>query len=176
MNLNQQLKLQAFLDNELSSREAKEVAQWMEQDAEARQLFTELSHTRAALHQNELEVKLPESREFFWSKIERDIRLQSQQPVSTGFSPDAILAWLYRHLVPASAVALVAIFAIFLATKPAPVKTVAMETMSYGEVETLNEEMGSISFRSESERMTVIYLYNRADDSEAGVSNDGLIQ
>lgn len=105
MNEDLQLKLQAYLDGELSSGEARSVRDLLAADAAARDLLTELTHTRAALAAHEAEIKLPESREFFWAKIRREI--ESPQPApAPRFS---LAAWLRRFLVPAGAVAAVAI-------------------------------------------------------------------
>ena len=79
MDFDTQLKLQAFLDGELPEDEAREVASLIARDEEARALHAELKNTRRAIKDSQPNVKLPESREFFWSKVERDI--QQLQPV-----------------------------------------------------------------------------------------------
>ena len=57
------------------------MANWLARDREAAALLEELRNTRAALAGFEAEVRLPESREFFWSKIEREIqRLEAPAP------------------------------------------------------------------------------------------------
>jgi len=69
-------------------------------------LFGELRNTRQALVGLEVGVTLPESREFFWSKIEREIYHQEQtEPAPRPAS--AFAAWR-RFLVPAGAVAALA--------------------------------------------------------------------
>ena len=73
MTEEQQLKLQAFLDGELPDPEAHEVAAWLARDADATALLGELRNTQKALVDFEPELKVPESREFYWSKIEREI-------------------------------------------------------------------------------------------------------
>src|SRR5260370_38312502 len=78
MDNESQLKLQAFLDGELPKAEAAEVANWLARDQEAALLLAELRHTRQALAGFGSTIRLPESREFFWSKIEREIRRQEQ--------------------------------------------------------------------------------------------------
>src|SRR4051812_3107727 len=74
MNEEQQLKLQAFLDGELPERDAREITAWLQRDAAAAALFAELKATRQALAAAETPVALPESREFYWSKIARDLQ------------------------------------------------------------------------------------------------------
>jgi anti-sigma-K factor RskA len=99
-----ELKLQAWVDGELPVHEADEVARWIETDAEARALLTELKHTRAALTGFEAGLKVPESREFYWSKISRAIARETPRPV---VAPPGLWPQLRRFLVPASAVAVV---------------------------------------------------------------------
>ena len=74
MNEEQQLKLQAFLDGELPEREAREILAWTQRDGAAAALLAELKNTRQALVKSEPHLSVPESRDFFWSKIEREIQ------------------------------------------------------------------------------------------------------
>jgi anti-sigma factor RsiW len=111
MNEELQLKLQAYLDGELPSGEAKVVRDLLARDAAARDLLAELTHTRDALAGHEAAIKLPESREFYWSKIQRQIAREPKTEIrARGFS---LSAWLRRVLVPAGAIAAVAIAAMW---------------------------------------------------------------
>jgi anti-sigma factor RsiW len=105
MDDEKQLKLQAFLDEELSETEAREVASWLAQDQEGTLLLAELRNTRQSLARFEAGIRLPESREFYWSKIQREIaRLE---PAAAGPEP-AKTSWLAawrKFLIPAGAVA-----------------------------------------------------------------------
>src|SRR2546430_207559 len=103
MDFESQLKVQAYLDGELPEAEAREIANWLARDQEAVRLHAELRNTRKAMAGFEVGVTLPESREFFWSKIEREIiRLEQpkREPQSIPF-----FARLQRFLKPASAIA-----------------------------------------------------------------------
>ena len=71
MNQDRELQIQAFVDGELSARQARKVEEWLATDAEAQALLRELQATKAALAQNEPQLTLPETREFYWSKIQR---------------------------------------------------------------------------------------------------------
>jgi anti-sigma factor RsiW len=101
MTPEQQLKLQAFLDGELPETEARDVVLWTSRDPEAANLLSELRHTRQVLKSVDSGAKLPESREFFWSKVEREI--QRLEPAAD--SARARPGWLNRFLVPLGAVA-----------------------------------------------------------------------
>lgn len=80
------LKVQAYVDNELTQADAREVVALVERDPQARALCTELKELRTLVSANEIQVKLPESREFFWSKIEREIVRSSTIAASPGRS------------------------------------------------------------------------------------------
>lgn len=110
----QQLKLQAYLDGELSSTEAGQVAEWVASDRDAAALLTELRNTTQALGGFETEVKLPETREFYWSKIQSAIEREERRSARESRAPALEVPWLSRlrkFLVPAAGLALVTIFA-----------------------------------------------------------------
>ena len=65
MNREAEIRLQAYLDNEISSSEARQVAAWLARDQAAAQVYEELRNTKLLLSGNEPEIQLPESREFY---------------------------------------------------------------------------------------------------------------
>ncbi len=102
-----QLELQAYADGELSASACGKVEARLAADAEARALLAELRMTRQALAANEPALKLPESREFYWSKIERAInRLES---AGARRAPSPILHWWRRLILPAAGLAVLAL-------------------------------------------------------------------
>jgi anti-sigma factor RsiW len=109
------LKLQAYLDHELSAAEAAEVAAWVAKDAQAAALLGELKLAKTALAGNELEVAVPESRDFYWSKIAREIE-RSEQLEETA-KP---LPWWRRLAMPLGFAAVAAVIAVSVVmTRPA---------------------------------------------------------
>jgi len=96
MDYDVQLKVQAWLDGELPEAEAREIAEWLATDREAAALAGELRNTRQALAGHEAEIRLPESREFFWSKIEREI--QRREDLARPTRQESFLARLRRFL------------------------------------------------------------------------------
>lgn len=105
-----ELKLQAWLDGQLPPDEVAQMARLVATDAEARALHTELKHTRAAVQGFESDIKLPESREFYWSKIARAIKSEAHRPVIRRTS------WVHqlrRILLPAGAAAALLLIGIF---------------------------------------------------------------
>jgi anti-sigma factor RsiW len=164
MNLEQQLKLQAFLDGELPEREAREILAWTQRDSAAASLLAELKNTRAVMVKSEPHLSVPESREFFWSKIEREIQRLEPQAAST--PKVSIFTILRRLLLPASAVATVVI-AGMIAHFNAP-KTV-VENVADADttvVETTLANSDATTYRDASEGTTLVW-FSSADDSPA---------
>jgi len=167
MNVELQLKLQAWVDGELPDGEARQVAAIVEQDKDARALASELRMTKQFLAGNETEAKLPESREFYWSKIQREIE-RLEKPAA-GSRPDSwVFAWR-RLLAPLSGVALVAFLSV-LSLNLFHRAEIDESARYLVEVENLSEDVGSISYRSQSENMFVVYLYKK--DQEAGADTE----
>ena len=113
MTFETQLKIQAFLDGELPEAEAREMASLIARDPALAALHAELKHTRQALNGAEPVRQLPESREFYWSKIQREIE-RSERAV-----PDrAEVSWLgvvrgwFRPVGVVAALTLVALLAL----------------------------------------------------------------
>jgi anti-sigma factor RsiW len=148
-----ELKLQAYLDGELAAREAAEVKDWLARESDAQALFGELRGTSALLAGSELPRPLPESRDFFWSKIQREI--ERQKPVAKpAVARLSWYAWIQRHFLPISGVALVLCFAGYF-------RTPAKAAPQFGEMEVASDEMGAYTFRDQQNKMTMIWLYDR---------------
>jgi len=149
-----QLKIQAFLDDEMSARDAAEMEGLIANDAEARALLAELRNTNAALAAGEVECRLPETREFFWSKIEREI--SREMPVAAHVPKMPWLGWLRRRWLPvSSSAAVLTCAAAVLVSHP---RHGALES---GEMELASDEVGSYVFRDQKQQMTMVWLYDR---------------
>ena len=156
MNVELGIKLQAQLDGELAGREAQEVAALLEQDAGARALFAELQQTKSLLAGNEPEFRLPESREFFWSKIEREIARHEAVPaVATA----GWMMFLRRNLAALSTTAAAAALVMLLAMN-------WMSPAMFEEIDNPLEDSDSFSFRSESQQMTLVWIANPYVDAD----------
>jgi anti-sigma factor RsiW len=165
-----QLKLQAFLDGELPEAEANKVAQWLNQDRDAAALAAELRQTHDALAGFETGVRLPESREFFWSKIERDIRRsEAPRPVSepAGIS---FLARLRRFLAPATAVALVVMAGLIVTRQD------SSSLSSGAEMETALSDAGAFTYRDFNAGATLVWLSYPAENDLAGDDDIGTVE
>jgi anti-sigma factor RsiW len=146
------LKVQAYVDHELDPQDARAVAALVERDAEAKAVYAELNEVRTLVAANPLSPKLPESREFFWSKIERDIRRSSAEPVTP-----SKFRWWMRIVAPATGFAVVLMVA-FLLLKPGVMPSTLS---SLHEIESPLKEANTISFYSPSAGMTVVWVETR---------------
>ena len=164
MNSDTQLKIQAYLDNELSPGEARQIATRLSSDRDLQELYGELRATKETLRANEPELKLAGSREFYWSQIQRRIATAEREPAPRTARP----LWI-RLLAPLAGTA--ALFALLLAVMNPNSRIVpARDTGSivsatdanrplHGEVEDLApEDVSSVTFRSEEHGVTVVWL------------------
>ena len=164
MTKEQQLKLQAFLDGEMPEREAREILAWTQRDSAAAALLQELKNTRQAMVNSEPHLSVPESREFFWSKIEREI--QRLEPHPAAAPEPSVFAALRRWLLPAAAVSALVIAGLIanFHAPPAVVQTVA--DADAPSVETTLANSDATTYRDASEGTTLV-LFSYADDSPA---------
>lgn len=159
MEYQDQLKLQSYLDGELPEAGAREIAARIEGDQEASALLNELAQTHKALAGFEDGIKLPESREFYWSKIQREIRRQ-EIPAPTRAPQVPFLNRLRRFLIPATGVAVISLLAL-IATK---------ETGSGGgdaSVETALQDSGAFTYHDDTAGATLVWLSYPADNEIA---------
>ena len=169
MDYEAQLKLQAFLDGELAEGKAREVSEWVARDREAAALVEELRNTRKALAGFEAATLLPESREFFWSKVQREIqRLETPAPEP---APTPVLALWRRLLVPAFALALVVVAGVVLTRPVGPVgRTTAAS------IETALADAGAFTYHDYSAGTTLVWVSYPADNEVAEDDEMGLIE
>lgn len=157
MDYKAQLKLQAYLDGELPEGEASELVADLAQNQQAAALLTELRLTRDAVKGSEQVRTLPESREFYWSKIERAI----ERPEAPTPQPAGVSGWvgaLRRFLVPVTGLALLVV-AGFIATRGTGEPASSMETAV--------SDPGAVVYRDYSAGATFVWLSYPAEDDNA---------
>ncbi len=161
MTNEQQFKLQAFLDGELPEREAREILAWTQRDGDAAALLAELKNTRQAMLKSEPHLSMPESREFFWSKIEREI--QRLEPPAAARPEVSIFAVLRRFLLPASAIATLVIAGIIAHFNvPKSVVASAADFDATTTVETTLASTDATTYRDASEGTTLVWFSDSA--------------
>jgi anti-sigma factor RsiW len=159
MNREFELKLQAWLDGELTPHQARQAEAEVKDHPEAQALLAELKATVEALRGNEPEYKLAETSDFYWSKIERAIAAQEQtpRPAERFF----FLDWLARY-GPQLSGALAAL--LLLAVAGTRLEWFSHRT--WIETESVLDEIGTVAFRSETDQMTVVWIYDRSTDTD----------
>jgi anti-sigma factor RsiW len=162
MTNEQQLKLQAFLDAELAEADMREMAALLARDADAAGLLGELKNTRNALKNFEPALKVPASREFYWSKIKREI--ERSVPVEAPARSVSLFTLLRRILVPVGAVAALAVAGF-----------ITVHQFSGGPraiaVNSLLADAGAFTYRDQSQGMTVVWLSYPAENKFAQKSS-----
>jgi|SRR5882724_13571754 len=166
MTEEQQLKLQAFLDGELPEDETREIISLITRDEEAKALHAELKNTRRAIKSSEANVRLPEPREFFWSKIEREI--QKLEPVVESKPSVSFFDQLRRLLVPMSAAAVVVIAGFIAYQQMLPVHST--------ETEMAMADSSAFTYHDYSAGMTLVWLPFPAENDLAQNSAPATIQ
>lgn len=170
MNWEKQLELQAWVDGELSPADARRVAMLVESDATARTLAEELRMTKAFVSANEPEIKLADTREFYWSQIRRQIE-SSEAATATAAAFSWQLLWR-RIATPVSGLALVAVLALGSFNLLRQPGLEALPGSSLVEVEDLSEDINSISYHSQSENMFVVYVYSKDSAEKADTNSE----
>jgi anti-sigma factor RsiW len=157
---NLQLKIQAFLDGELTGPEARDVAALIAANPEASALHAELKNTRLALKGAEADVKVPETREFYWSRISREISQLEKAPAE----PSAPSPWqiLAGWLKPLGAVAVVAIVGVLVWQQMA-------QSVPKADVMTAQVDDDTITFQDDTAGVTFVWLNYPAEN---GVANE----
>ncbi len=154
MNDDLGIKLQAYLDGELKQGERAEVERLLATDSEMKALLQELTAVKNALRDTDPVVSVPASREFYWSQIERRL---SAEPVRAAeiSAVDRFFLWARRLALPLTGVAAACLMIVTHLHQD------VLPTSAHEETESPLAETGALTFRSESQKVTVVWLYDR---------------
>ena len=155
MNRELQLRLQAHLDGELLPAELREITELLAHDQEAKALYMELQATRDLVRGNELALKLTESREFYWSKITREIDRNERAQTAPDRTRD--FSWLRRWVLPLGGVAALMVLLAIALQAPSSSRS-GLRLAEASEIETTVDDTSMNSFRSESEGISVVWI------------------
>jgi len=158
MNNATQLKVMSYLDNELSAPDARQVAALITNDPEARAVYNELKETRELVRGNELSLTLKEPKDFYWSQIQRKIESAEKAAPRRASAP----LWV-RLLAPIAGA--IALAAVLLSIQGPQIQPLTTHVSAMHEIEN-NPEMATITFRSESEGVTVVWVSSRETAQE----------
>lgn len=141
------LEIQAYVDGELDAARRATVESLCSTDPAARRLLEDLASFRDCVQGHEPEFSVPETREFYWSQIQRQLKSPAA-PAPAQISP--WLNWV-RWLVPVAGLAAVA-YLIALPRSEAP----ASRTLA--SVSPASMEASSVVYRSEADGVTVHWI------------------
>ena len=165
-----ELKLQAYLDGELPPGEEKAVVDLVAENEQARELLTELTNTRTAVVAHEADIKVPATREFYWSGIRREI--ERQEKTSFARSQDvSIFAALRRMLVSASG-----LVAVLLAVMLAGYQFYSPSGTRREEAETTFEDSGAFTYHDYSSGTTLVWMDYPAENEFAEMNTDDTLE
>jgi anti-sigma factor RsiW len=168
MKTEQMLRLQAYLDNEVSSADGREIASWIARDPEAKALYEELAGTKSMLApENEPVVTVPDSRDFYWSKIAREIERVEREPARE-HSPRP---WWMRVLIPLAGTAALALIVFTSISVNGPTATGGRLARGDHQFEQSQTD-SSITFYSPAQKMTVVWIPSGRVEADANVDTD----
>lgn len=159
MNDDIAIRLQTYVDGEMAGAEKVEMETQLARDPELQALAGELNMVTRALRESDPLVSVPETREFYWSQVQRRIAAEeasAQRPVSTASA--GLAAWLRRSVLPLSGLAAACLMLMTTLRSGSPVS-------SHEDTESPLNETGALTFRSESQKVTVVWLYDKEQAS-----------
>jgi anti-sigma factor RsiW len=142
------LDLQAYVDGELEPSRRSDVERVLAGDAEARELVAALRSLGEVVRAHEPIARVPETREFYWSQIQRRIDQEATSDARRADGATRAAGWL-RWLVPALGVAAVVVVVSLNRRGSGPVVEVASATI---------DDAVGMTFRSDTDGVTVHWL------------------
>jgi anti-sigma factor RsiW len=149
------LKVQAWLDGELPDHEARRMGELIAHDSEAAALAAELGCIRQAMFRQEAPVPLAESREFYWSKIQRQIEREADVRHPSDVPWYARLRRYVGPLAGAAALGCILLLAVVRNGSPA-----------FDEISSTGDGMEAVTFHDQSAQMTVVWLQDSSAATE----------
>jgi anti-sigma factor RsiW len=143
MSDRQLLEIMAYADGELDASRRHEVEKQIAEDPSAAALHLELTACAALLRAHEPLGAVPETREFYWSRIQRRIAAEEQAAARAKATKVPAFGWL-RWLAPAIGVAALALVVTYQ-QRPGPT------ILAVGEA-------SSMTFTSEADGVTISWI------------------
>ena len=143
MSDRQLLEIMAYADGELDASRRLEVEKRIAEDPSAAALHRELTASAALLRAHEPLGTVPETREFYWSQIQRRIAAEEQAEARARAPKAPAFGWL-RWLAPAIGAAAVALVVTYQ-QRPGPT------ILAVGEA-------SSMTFTSEADGVTISWI------------------
>ncbi len=163
------IKIQAYLDGELSQEDSLQLLAQLEKDSQAKELLESLKLEQATLKNiGEKDHSMPVAHSYFWKGIsqaidQESVRHESKDDVTSSANFPGWLSWLIPVGV-AGCFAIVAFQNGYLESVVESIrstgKKAARRAPSFHEIDSRQQNAGFISFRSESEGVSVVWISN----------------
>lgn len=170
-----ELKLLAFVDGELPADEAREIESLLRENQAAASLVAELGWTRSAMVGSEAPIRVPESREFYWSKISRSIEIAERQVERETAAKD-VQPWWRRALMPLAGLAAVLLVLNVNTGGPVGETGDSVAAPSVGAPEPVWEDASVYEFYDEKEKMSVIWVTTEGEEELASPTRENLFR
>jgi len=155
MNENEiQLKVQALVDGELTGREAEVLRQRIDNDAVLQQLHAKLTQMHGLIADSELPRPLPESSDFYWSKISQAIEREECAGERTTRSIP-VSRWLLRWLAPLVGVSAVVLL---LTLRQPTAPDLGIMLSGDHELELSSDEIDVMTYNTDDDSMSIVWL------------------
>ena len=171
-----ELKLLAYVDGELPVNEVAEVELLLKENQAAADLAAELGWSHSVMEGNEAGQVVPESREFYWSKISRSIELAERQ-AEREVPAEATEPWWRRALMPVAGLAAIVLVLNVNTGGPSPENPgEGVGTPVVATPEPVWEDANVYEFYDEKEKMSVIWVTTDGEDELAAPTRENLFR
>ena len=148
-----ELKIQALVDGELTEFEAGKLRDRIKNDIRLQILHERLMQMKNLISKHEMPRVLPESSDFYWSKIAQEIEAGGSAAQSSAQSLG--MKWVFRRLAPLLGIASVALL-ITLQGPNLPDLGIVLDHNH--ELELLADEIDVMTFNSADDSMSVVWI------------------
>ena len=146
-----ELKIQALVDGELTKFEAGKLRDRIKNDIRLQILHERLMQMKDLISKHEMPRVLPESSDFYWSKIAQEIEVRGSAAQSSAQSLG--MKWVFRRLAPLLGIASVALL-ITLQGPNLPDLGIVLDHNH----ELLTDEIDVMTFNSADDSMSVVWI------------------
>ena len=146
-----ELKIQALVDGELTGFEAGKLRDRIKNDIRLQILHERLMQMKNLISKHEMPRVLPESSDFYWSKIAQEIEVGGSDAQSSAQSLG--MKWVFRRLAPLLGIASVALI-ITLQEPNLPDLGIVLNHNH----ELLSDEIDVMTFNSADDSMSVVWI------------------
>ena len=148
-----ELKIQALVDGELTESEAEQIRECMGNDVRFQILYAQLIQTKDLISKHEMPRILPESGDFYWTKIAQEIG--GVEPANQVSNNSLVIKWLFRRLAPLLGIAAI----VLLITLQQPsMLDLDIEFESDHELELVDDDIEVMTFNSFDDSMSIVWL------------------